>query len=660
MASLNIRLLAASALAASTFGATALLAQGASPASARKVLTQDTYDRWRSIVAPTLSPNGEWVAYTLTPAAGDGEMIVRSTHAATEYRVPRGFTGRPMLVTTGTPFRAPSPRFSSDSRHAAFLAYATRGAFDSARVAKKKTQPPTRLVIVNLASGATSSIDKVATFALPRESAQIIVYALAKDSTSADSASRDTARALAGATPGGAARPVARDSGRATPRRLETGAPLVIRDLESGAETRVENVGEYVVDPRGGWVAYAIAARPDTANGIFVRDLRSGTTRQLLAGAGRYHALTTDSLGTQLAWVSDRDDHAARKPAYSLYRAPVNGAAAKVVAAGAFGRDTLISTDSVRFTQDGALLAFGVAPVLPDSIPADSLADKAVYDLWNYRDARLQPEQKLRIGADRKRAFLTVYRVAANRTIRVGTDSVPTATIGRDGRYALLVNESPYAIQTMWGEDASDAVVVDLATGARRVIARALPFPARLSDAGRFVVWFDSAGWHAHSLATGRTADLTAHLRGVRFDQETWDTPSTPPAWGIAGWTRGDAQMLVYDHFDVWSLDPTGAAAPVSVTDSAGARSRTELRVVRDREATEAAYAPDAQLLLAAVNEDTKASGFYRATLGARRAPERIVMADAMFGAPQRSRTGGEYLVTRETVADFPNLYVGT
>ncbi len=650
----------------------ALAAQGAPDASGagRKVLTPDTYDSWRSIVAPVLSPNGHWAAFTVTPAAGDGEAVLRATTGATEYRIPRGFTGRPMLTTTGTPFRAPPIRFSSDGRFAAFLGYAPRAAFDSARRAKKKTPPPPRLVVVDLATGRNVATERVSAFTLPRDNGRWIAYSIAKDS-SADSTARDTTAPRAAAAPGGAPRPVAAPTSVASGtsgtsaagrRKPEIGARLVIRDLASGADASIENVGEYVVDPRGAWIVYAIAARPDSGNGVFLRTLATGKTVALLQGAGRYKGLSADSTGRQIAFVSDRDDNAAKHPAFSLYHVAVaTPVARRIVAAGALGRDTLISADSINFSRDGALLSFGVAPQTPDSIPADSLSDKAVYDLWNYHESRLQPEQKLKAGADRKRAFLTVYRLDNGHVVRVGNDSTPTGAIGRDGRYALLQDESTYAVADMWGEGAVDAVVVNLANGKKNVVARKLSFPPMLSDAGRYVVWFDSAGWFAHSIASGKTVRVNDRLKNVRFDQETWDTPSPSAPWGLAGWTRGDARMLVYDRYDIWSLDPSGATAPVLLTDSVGARSHVVLRLVRPRrDDDDAPLDPDAQVVLSATNDDTKASGFFRTRIGARRAPEQLVMADARYGAPQLSQDGSEFLTTRETVSEFPNLYVGS
>src|SRR5437660_1479313 len=80
---------------------TACLLPAAAHAQAKKVLTQADWDQWRTINSPALSNDGHWAAYTLIPQVGDGELVIRATTGTTEYRVPRGYLGRPNNVPGG-------------------------------------------------------------------------------------------------------------------------------------------------------------------------------------------------------------------------------------------------------------------------------------------------------------------------------------------------------------------------------------------------------------------------------------------------------------------------------------------------------------------------------------------------------------------------------
>ena len=143
-----------------------LLAQGE-----RKVLTQETYDLWRGILQPTLSPDGRWAVYTLSPTMGDGHLVVRATSGSTEHRVQRGSTGRPLQSVNGRPFTAQAAQITGDSRHVVFLQYPTQGALDSARArrARPADQPKPSLGILALADGRVTSIEKVRGFQMGRD-----------------------------------------------------------------------------------------------------------------------------------------------------------------------------------------------------------------------------------------------------------------------------------------------------------------------------------------------------------------------------------------------------------------------------------------------------------------------------------------------------------
>ncbi len=94
---------------AATAPAAAQLPSGTPPG--KKPITQDVYDRWRAIQGATLSPDGRFAVYTVSPVVGDGEVVIRATGGPTEWRFPRGFTGRPQLqpaADSAALFSAPS------------------------------------------------------------------------------------------------------------------------------------------------------------------------------------------------------------------------------------------------------------------------------------------------------------------------------------------------------------------------------------------------------------------------------------------------------------------------------------------------------------------------------------------------------------------------
>ena len=628
-------------------------------------LTQDTYDLWRSILQPALSPDGRWAVYTLTPTVGDGELVARATGGSTEYRVARGWTGRPLMSVTGTPFTAQAAQVTADSRHVVALRYPTKAAMDSARARRGRPadQPKSALAILALADGKVTEIPSVRGFQLARDGGRFVAYQIDAD-TSAPGGRGANGAGAAGAA-GATARP---DSARSVARRKDAGTPLVLRELVSGTEVRVDRVTNYAIDRNERWLVYSTTGADSlNADGVFVRDLATGLVTPLHVATGNYRSLAIDEAGTQVAFVTDADEWKAEKPRMTLYHASLSGtrqrpgvqAATVAVAAASVGDGMKIADrGAIDFVRTGAVLRFGIAHVQPDSISADSLADKAIVDLWHWRDTRPQPMQRLQVAQDRNRSFSAVFHVATRQMRRLANDSIPTVQLSEDGKVAIASTGVPYEIDAIAGDDGNDIHVFNTVTGESRRIATKVSGNGQLSAAARFVVWWEKGAWRAHDIAASRTRDLTGAIANARFDQETHDTPGDPSPWGVGGWTKDDARVLIYDRYDIWELDPLGTVAPRNLTDGVGRRDSLTFRLV-DLDPEERFYDPAQPLLLRTFDNVTKYAGLYRDRVGVVARPERIIMAPKSWPTLLKARRAEQYLLTRADYREFPDLWTG-
>ena len=620
----------------------------------KKPITQDTYDEWRTISGATLSNDGKWVAYTLSPVVGEGALVVRATSGTTEYaNIARGFTGRPQLqpsADSAAQFSAAPAQFSADSRFVVFTIYAARADVERARARRGAPQPRNGMGIVNVADGNVTRVPNVRSFRVARNGGKYLAYLL-EDTTAA-------ARPAQGAN-GAAGQAPAQPAG---PRR-EYGLTLVLRDLAAGTEQRIEGVTNYAFDENEQWLGYTVTTRDGTSNGAFVRNLGTGTVTTLLAGTGTYRGFTFDRAGKQAAFVADVNDSTPR-PRFSVYYASLAAAKGKTVSARrlvspAEAPAGLIIADrgQVAFTREGTGLIFSLGNVPADSIPADSLVDKAVYDLWHWKDAQIMTQQKVGANRDRNRTYTALYTLAANKWTRLANDSL-RVVISNDGRKVLGLNSLEYAIPQFWGEGATDAYLIDPLTGARTLVAKQIDGQAQLSPAANYVTWFEKGQWVAYATATGKKVVLTDKLP-VKFQDEEFDSPDVPPPYGLAGWTDGDKRVLVYDRFDVWEIDPNGVVAPRNLTDGEGRRAGMTFRVV-DLDREDPFLDTKTPLLLRAVDTLSKASGFWRDQIGMDTKPEKVLMADRNFANLQKARNAEQYLLTQSTFREFPDLWTGT
>src|SRR5438132_4475712 len=101
--------------------------------------------------------------------------------------------------------------------------------------------------------------------------------------------------------------------------------------------------------------------------------------KPVLTGAGRYQSLTFDRAGRQLAFLTDRDEYPKQKARFGLYYSD-GGQARTVARYDAVGAGMVVAQGgAIQFTKSGDALTFGVGPAPVDSVPADSLAEKAIF-----------------------------------------------------------------------------------------------------------------------------------------------------------------------------------------------------------------------------------------------------------------------------------------
>src|ERR1043166_5449768 len=81
-----------------------LLARQQVPATAKRPLTYDVVDYWRSIQGTRLSDDGQWLAYATTAPGDDGELVVRNLKTGQEFKHARGM----------------SPQFTPDAKFVVF------------------------------------------------------------------------------------------------------------------------------------------------------------------------------------------------------------------------------------------------------------------------------------------------------------------------------------------------------------------------------------------------------------------------------------------------------------------------------------------------------------------------------------------------------------
>jgi hypothetical protein len=103
--------------------------------------------------------------------------------------------------------------------------------------------------------------------------------------------------------------------------------------------------------------------------------------------------------------------------------------------------------------------------------------------------------------------------------------------------------------------------------------------------------------------------NLTASAN-VKWGDEDNDVPDDPSAYGVADWEQGDKNVLIYDRYDIWSIDPaTGVAT--NFTNGIGRKNKLEFRY--NSTDPDEKFIPSKKVLWMIVqNDDNKQWGYYK------------------------------------------------
>ncbi len=522
-------------------------------AQSQRPLSHGDYDGWRSIVGQRLSNDGKFLVYGLFPQEGDGEVVIRNLVTGKEQREPAGMRPAPTPPAPDQEGPAPEARgavlgFSVDSKTVVFSTFPPKAESDKAKK-DKKPAPKDGMVVVDLASGRAARVERVKRFAMPEKASGLLVYLKEGPDAPAGGAGNAAAAAPKGEGDqqggrggrGGAVAGTAGAGGRGA--RPEFGSDLVVRNLADASERTIADVVEFTLTEDGKQVVYAVGARDTAKNGVFaVKPGTADAPAALAEGKGKYAKLTWDENQTQVVFLSDRDDAAAKQPKWKLYRWERQSPAANVLASGempGFRKEFAISDKgTLNFSKDGTRVFFACAPPAPDKKDeaADAPTDdtKAVVDLWSYKDDYIQPMQKVRAERDRNRTFTAAYLIPERKIVQLGDSAVATVTPSESAQWVMGTDDREYRRLADYDERYADAYLIDALTGARTLLAKKQRGSMTWSPSGRYLLYFDGKDWSTVSVPDGKKANLTASL-GVKFFNEDTDTPGTPGAYGNAG-----------------------------------------------------------------------------------------------------------------------------
>ncbi len=505
---------------------------------------------WKRIQSQSVSPDGNWFAYRISPAEGNSEVVIRNLKDGKDQHFPIGELPQP-AIPAGPPVPILAARdlaISEDGKYAAFLAYPTAKEAKTLKKTKKPIQ--SRVIVVELATGKKTEFEKVRRFAFSGERGTMLAmhrYA---------------------PTPAGPAAPPPTPPAPGAPPADDkpTGSDLILYEMATGNELNIGNVSDFSFDKKGNYLAWIIDAQDKIGNGVEVRDMSNGMVMPLDNAKASYKGLTWSENGEGLATMRGVEDKAWEDKLYTVVAFKKTGGAVQKVIfdpakEASFPKGMSVSPNrNPMWMADLSEVTFGIHELRPKKKgadaksddpdakpkPADDTPDLPDMVIWHYKDSRMQPMQQVQENADKNFSFLCAYRVADQKFMRLADDDVRVVNATPDSKYVYGVDIRNYELDShLSGQSFEDVYVIDLKTGARKLAINKSRYVMQASP--RRIAHPLLRGWSLLHLRSGHGPELrTSPSRSRRLlgsgRRSQRSEASASPDRLVEGFERGTAQ----------------------------------------------------------------------------------------------------------------------
>ncbi len=646
-------------------------------AQTKKPATFTDFGKWETFARPGayggFSPDGRWLAFGINRSNRNNEL--RILKLADQSVKVAAFGER--------------PAFSADSKWVAYAIGLSEA--DQEKLKKDKKPVHNKLGLLDLASGETRTLEDVESFAFSRDGGFLAMKHYPPD------------------TPGGGP--------AADPDEPKPGAQVVVRSLATGKDTAFGNVSEFAWQNAEGThlLALVLSAEGKAGNGVQLFDAASGILRVLDSSATTYAGPAWRKNAPDLAVFRAKNDDRRDGPTQVLLAWTGLGTNNErprefdpTADKGFPAALRTVSSQPLSWSDNGRTVFFGLAnwdekpgPAVPKESAAQSDAagkgeapskpepqagslpvakgepparpasdavkppaeEPSTVEVWHWKDVLVMPYQKNNAAQLRKRTMPAAWHLDAGTFVQLGKDIANEQVVPvKRADVAYVAEWSKYAMDRTIGRPAADLYLQDLKTGARtKVLERVVDDFVAPGPSGRYLLLLKDDHFWTVNLATRALLDITKDVPTSFIDLESDETAPFKPPFGVAGWTKDDKAVLLYDKYDVWlvATDGTGGRR---LTDGAAEKVRHRL-VPLDPEAE--GYDLSKPVYAGLFGELTKKSGYALIGPGkgakgeAAGAARRLVWLDKGVGGLAKAKSAEAYVYTVQDYDDSPDLFVG-
>jgi dienelactone hydrolase len=300
---------------------------------------------------------------------------------------------------------------------------------------------------------------------------------------------------------------------------------------------------------------------------------------------------------------------------------------------------------------------------MPDSLLAP-------VNVWSYKDPMLQSEQLELLKSRPKNSanFKAVLNLADHHIVKLEEEHEHLSSeiyIDKPINYALVVrNGIGNNSEWNWNDKSLSAVyLINLNNGNRRLVADRLAetgISYTLSYNEHYIFYYDPIlkSYCSYKIADSTRKNMTAGMGDKWASDYTADEPAGAyMPYSIAAIIKNTDAILVYDHYDIFELDPASKIQVKNLTGRKRKANRWVFRLQHDIGSLVVdGRKPVCVGVLNEVNKDACVTGMFVEPV-LRMDPLHFEPCSFNWLTPVKARDTSIYIVVRMTAEDAPNFY---
>ena len=584
-------------------------------AQSKPTLKPDDFKVWERLVGPQISNDGHWLSYGVALVDGDGRLVIKNSDTAQILNIPNGV----------------GAKFSEDSQYAAYLITPPKAVLDAIRNgpvggppgAPAAKAPQSKLGLRNLATGQEIVFEGVSNFGFLKDTGFLWMQ-----------------RPATVPLPNGPT------------------AEFVLVNLKSGEPMSISNVANIATNKSQNLVALTIEAESGYKS-LQLLDPKAGTLRTLVYGKEAIKSVLFADKSDALSAMVAKEDPKKDGDNFTILVIPNPKASKLEIRALDSTRKTelkglrIADFAGVDLNDDGTVLAFGTQPWKDKVKPEGRPQDKPGVEVWNAKDVRTMPEQKVQAESVRHKTLTWIWRLADDSVRSYGDGKDQDVRILKDFEHVVITDSKPYDAASTNGFNYEDTWVVNSVTGEKKKVIEKSHWPVVPSRTGRFLAFYERKNWWLYDIKADKKINATGTVRSSFENTDDDHTVPEKPSTSSPLWLRNDDGLVVSDKYDAY-LFRTGINTVTQLTQ--GRKEKRQFRLLNSRPYEEDGAKLTDPMYFVFLDEMTKLSGFYSTDTSG---TGKLLFSDNVsLGGYVKSKDTDRVIFTMESFEKSPNLFL--